>query len=50
VRSPKKVVLGLESADPELENGYPLGEQLILAQIKGEWYPCAGAATRTRGE
>jgi hypothetical protein len=24
VRSPKKVVLGLESADSELENGYPL--------------------------
>ena len=24
VRSPKKIVLGLESIDPEWENGYPL--------------------------
>jgi hypothetical protein len=32
------------------DKGSPHSEHLVLAWIKGERYPCAGAPTRTREE
>ena len=43
-------VHGLGIRRPGVGNGLPLREHLILARIKRELYPCAGAPTRTRGE
>ena len=43
-------VHGLGIRRPGVGNGLPVREHLILARIKGELYPCAGAPTRTRGE